>query len=689
MSWRSYVDQDGTKYDGEWQDGKRHGHGVLTKPDGTKCFGEWVNGKLFEEKKKSVVHEQPESGREDHKQITSNYLTGVQRKKLDLEQQETKQAQLMKKQRVKKTFPDQQPVDRGSGKGIPYMKSKKTVKIAVLIAACGLLIFGAVSFFNGGEEAVDPVGSVTEDMMQDAVDLNIEEVEEVVDEVNDFQAIEEKLIHFVEDARRRGLGELDVEDVLALYILLNIEDISPSQAAYLYDDRFNAEILMDKATRMINTIASDALYSKVNPHIWIDVASLTVNPDSQLQLEITQGLVAQHFEPYKDLHYVERILDHIEDLYGTDEWKKLPDGVSMLIQSKLWFALHDMLNNKEYMNEYGNRIIALELILFANQTNCLEDKEARPNPNIASRYSDNSIEARKKLEYKYDGQMKEYAEKNQIVSRYEELVANVNEIIAALDANYYIDFDNGTIPIGDLPIGTRVVDPSWEWEFKTGDNYTGSGIVKPVTWIVVAKDHYDGLESHVTLLSEELIGKHAFDNSTNLGHEYADYGYNHWGDSGTANATRGLRPWLNSTDIHAGEGFYQAFSESFKQAVLTTTVPNKEWQSGSAYSTQDRVFLPSTTELGDIYHNDTYRIGTGYSYFDGAGDLKRVARLDRETWWYWTRSPASGNGSYVHSVYDTGEFYYYYNIFANTDADLAVRPALNLKSEILVSEINP
>ena len=218
MSWRSYVDQDGTKYDGEWQDGKRHGHGVLTKPDGTvyvgewannkphgqgtitypngkrylgewangtrhgsgveinpdgtKCFGEWVNGKLFEEKKKSVVHEQPESGREDHKQITSNYLTEVQRTKLDLEQQETKQAQLMKKQRVKKTLPDHQPVDRGSGKGIPYMKSKKTVKIAVLIAACGLLIFGAVSLFNGGEEAVGPAGSVTEDMMQDAVDLN-------------------------------------------------------------------------------------------------------------------------------------------------------------------------------------------------------------------------------------------------------------------------------------------------------------------------------------------------------------------------------------------------------------------------------------------------------------------------------------------------------------------------------------
>jgi hypothetical protein len=268
--------------------------------------------------------------------------------------------------------------------------------------------------------------------------------------------------------------------------------------------------------------------------------------------------------------------------------------------------------------------------------------------------------------------------------------------IAALDADYYIDFDNGTIPIGDLPIGSRVVDPSWEWEYRLGLDYsdrdldgdpTPSGEFKPVTWIVVASDHYDGLEPHVTLLSEELIGKHAFDNSTNRGHEYAEYGYNHWGDSGTANATRGLRPWLNSTDIHAGEGFYQTFSESFKQAVLTTTVPNKEWQSGSAYSTQDRVFLPSATELGESAHNYTYRIDTVYYYFDGAGDAKRVARLDGETWSYWTRSPDSSGGLFVSHVLDTGEFSNYFYGRADTDVYVAVRPALNLKSEILVSEI--
>ncbi len=278
-------------------------------------------------------------------------------------------------------------------------------------------------------------------------------------------------------------------------------------------------------------------------------------------------------------------------------------------------------------------------------------------------------------------------------------------------AFYYIDYENGTIPLGDLPIGARVVDPGWEWEYRLGLNYsnkdwvvqlregyywfiktgdpTPPGDVKPVTWIVVAHDHYDMNEGHVTLLSEELIGLFIFDDSINRG---SFGGSNHWGESGTTDATRGLRPWLNSSGIHIGEGFYQAFSEDFINAVLTTTVPNRERENGAAYSTQEHVFLPSTTELGDIEHNWTYPIGSVYPYFLGAGDTQRVAKLDGEAWCYWTRSPYSHDDGGVCDVTSAGEFF-----VAGADGGIydspaaygafAARPALNLKSEILVSEI--
>jgi len=262
------------------------------------------------------------------------------------------------------------------------------------------------------------------------------------------------------------------------------------------------------------------------------------------------------------------------------------------------------------------------------------------------------------------------------------------EVLKVPDAAYYIDYNKGTIPLGDLPIGARVIDPTWEWEFRTGDNYSGPGEKKPVTWIVVAKNHYSGLESHVTLLSEELIGLYTFDNSTERVLEFAELGYNHWGESGTGTATYGLRPWLNSTGIHSGEGFYRAFSESFKNAVLLTDLPNKEGLYGNPYTTSDDVFIPSTTELGDTRHVWTYQIGSAYPFFAGSDAKKRLAWLANETKSYWTRSPGFGDG--VRIVYYTGDFYYENGLSPDPEAYFGlygVRPALNLKAGVLVSGI--
>ncbi len=253
----------------------------------------------------------------------------------------------------------------------------------------------------------------------------------------------------------------------------------------------------------------------------------------------------------------------------------------------------------------------------------------------------------------------------------EEAVAEDPAIIAALDTVYAIDYENGTIPIADLPIGARVVDPSWEWEFRIGNNYTENGEVKAVKWIVMAKNHYDGLQPHVTLLSEELIGLLNFGNSSS------------WGDNGSTIAILGLRPWLNSNGIHADEGFYHAFSESFRGAILTTTLPNRDWKNGSSYSTSDMVFIPSSTELGDSEHNNTYRVGEVFSYFSRADNADRIAKIGGETFWYWTRSPASDYGHYnTRGVRKDGGF-----IHTRISTIGGIRPVLNLKSDIKVSVI--
>jgi serine/threonine protein kinase len=291
-------------------------------------------------------------------------------------------------------------------------------------------------------------------------------------------------------------------------------------------------------------------------------------------------------------------------------------------------------------------------------------------------------------------------------------------ILAPEKTGYYFDYESGTIPLGDLPIGTRVIDPTWEWEYRKGINYseqdyygglTEPGDLKPVAWIIVAKDHYDLDEMHVTLLAEELIGRFVFDNSSDGGHENDEWGHNHWGESGTANASRGLRPWLNSTDIHSGGGFYNSFSEGFKQALLATPVPNREWKEGTFYITSDEVFIPSTTEMGDEEHYMTYPIGKVYPLYSKARDNERIAMmvgagwidiLEKEyrqhqedfletwdiydnNWFYWTRSPFSQDGFSVLSVIPNGKFI---NSHAYSST-YGVRPALNLKADTLVSEI--
>jgi len=207
-----------------------------------------------------------------------------------------------------------------------------------------------------------------------------------------------------------------------------------------------------------------------------------------------------------------------------------------------------------------------------------------------------------------------------------------------------IDAKAGNMPISSLEVGDRVVDLSWEWEYRTKDNYkiTLKVIKKPVEWIIVAKNHYEGIVPHVTLLSVECIACYAFDDAGFWGRD-GDINlgsFSLWGLSGTNAAKVGLRPWLNSIDINQGEGFFEAFSNDFKSHILTTPVPNKDG-ADNAYITIDDVFIPSTTELGDTQHNHSHPIGKCFPYFYQASNSVRVAALPGRSnnWPWWTRSP--------------------------------------------------
>ena len=223
----------------------------------------------------------------------------------------------------------------------------------------------------------------------------------------------------------------------------------------------------------------------------------------------------------------------------------------------------------------------------------------------------------------------------------------------------------------DLPLGTVIYDSTAVWEHRTSDGYTGSGESKAVEWIVVAKNHPDYPTNSVTLISNEIIALYVFDNSTNRG-GYKQ-GSNHWGNSGTPNATTGVRPWLN-------ENFYNHFSSNFKKSILTTTLVNKDFN-GNSYNTVDKIFLPSITEMGATVteHEWTHSIGSNWAFIND-NNSRRSELGGRNLWSYWTRSPYSGDPNQVYNVDKSGSFSHF-----NADgASLGVRPVLNIKSDIFV-----
>ncbi len=260
-----------------------------------------------------------------------------------------------------------------------------------------------------------------------------------------------------------------------------------------------------------------------------------------------------------------------------------------------------------------------------------------------------------------------------------------------------------TQTLGDLEIGDRVVDNSWEWEhrlgpegwdgtpysYEDGDSPNEYETARPVTWIVVAKDHYD--EGGVTLLSENIVARHTFDDSTD---RYI-HGSNHWGDSGTTNAEYGIRKFLNGSAYtgddtnHYPTTFYDAFSESFRSGIIPTSVPTKANYSedspynGEDYTTTDQVFLPSQLELGlgDDHAHSEEQV---WEYFIDADDVDRVAKeINGNTAWYWTRSPNVSSASVVRGVHPHG----YLGNCSARGASIGVRPALNLESDIPISGI--
>ena len=162
--------------------------------------------------------------------------------------------------------------------------------------------------------------------------------------------------------------------------------------------------------------------------------------------------------------------------------------------------------------------------------------------------------------------------------------------------------------------------------------------------------------------------------TANMNHTHRiRYGSNNWRESA-------VRQWLNSAapanewwhpqtifdrpPNYANQpGFLAGFDDDFINAVglvdVTTaynTVFEADGTTGGSYTTRDRFFLPSMTEVG-LGNNDTVAEGSVMEFFNGATDTDRIkydiAAPTTARYW-WLRSPNPWNGIGVRDVTPSG-----------------------------------
>lgn len=232
-----------------------------------------------------------------------------------------------------------------------------------------------------------------------------------------------------------------------------------------------------------------------------------------------------------------------------------------------------------------------------------------------------------------------------------------------------------TIPEGAVKKITRKSDGVVLWEKQTdttlGDLAVGS-IVKlnvngaPKNFIVihqgVPSTSYDNSCDGTWLLMEDIYESQKFD-STNHDYENSD-----------------IHSYLNNTFVNLFDNYIKSVIKQVKLPYRKGSGSSTTVTSGSS-GLSARVFLLSYTEVGFSGSSYAPVEGAVLSYFNGAADSKRVAKLNGSATNWWLRSPNISSIYGAWAVLSDGSYSYY-----SATNSRGVRPALILPSDTVYVE---
>lgn len=258
----------------------------------------------------------------------------------------------------------------------------------------------------------------------------------------------------------------------------------------------------------------------------------------------------------------------------------------------------------------------------------------------------------------------------------------------------------GGLLLNSLPVGAKVKD--------VNTRYGGQVIV----WIVASQNHY--AQGQTVLVAEKILTLKAFDTSeaNNSNPERANFGnnyyrvsnirqwlnsaYNSWytaQHSADAPPTNALS-WGNYNEYDSEYGFLTNFSESFRNALISTAINlEKGYIDGTGTETiRDKIFLLSSMEVGleitsegktlELFTSDTSRIGYPTTSAVSRSEYKDgISASTPIEWFLRTRDTSS----------------YYKNLTVHSKgvktisftqlSKIGIRPALNISSSTIVSQV--
>lgn len=256
-----------------------------------------------------------------------------------------------------------------------------------------------------------------------------------------------------------------------------------------------------------------------------------------------------------------------------------------------------------------------------------------------------------------------------------------------------------------LPAGAKVKDASTAYNGKAivwqigGHNHYAAGQTVLVSKDIITLKAFDAIEASNTDSNRKNYGNNRYSVS-NLrqwlnSNTSAWYAAQHSADAPPSNAN----VWSNNNEYDAEAGFLTNFSANLRNALIPTALTvakNTVTDGGGSETVTDKVFLLSNTEVGlanengivegkllAMFSNDASRVAYPTTEAVTKSEYKDATNLvASKTWYYWLRSPYASYSYSARSVSTSGTL----NDNSAYIGSYGVRPALNLSSDILVSD---